>query len=122
MVHQHQARQAEEQDNGHSIEVYYSADDYEIFQDGLKELYHYLENQKSELAYLKLKTFSYAEDQQRIQDMLLYRNEQISKHGPYPFRDRISVTSRKHLKAAALIQLVFLEKEITVAGYSQSSS
>lgn len=112
-------KQEWEQDDGQNIEVYFSEGDYEIFQDGLQELYYYLENQKTELSHLKLKTFPYAEDQQRIQDMLLYRNEQISKHGRCPFRDKISVTSRKHLKVAALIQLVFLEKEITQERYSE---
>jgi hypothetical protein len=109
-----------EQDNGHNIEVYYSENDYEIFQEGLKDLYHYLEKQKTELSHLKLKTFPYAEEQQRIQTMLLHRNEQISKNGSCPFRDRISVTSRMHLKAAALMQLVFLEKEITQGKYSET--
>lgn len=107
-----------EQDNGSEIEVYYSADDYEIFQDGLKELYHYLEEQKNALSHLKLRSFPFDEDQQRIQDMLLYRNEQISKNGPCPFRNRISVTSRKHLKAAALIRLLFYENEIGREHYS----
>jgi hypothetical protein len=109
-----------EQDTGHEIEVCFSESDYEIFQDGLTELYHHLEAQRSELSHLKLKTFPYAEDQQRIQDMLLFRNEQVSKNGPCAFRDRISVTSRKHLKAAALIQLVFLEKEFIQGTYSEA--
>lgn len=109
-----------EQDDGHSIEVYFTEADYEIFQDGLKELFHYLEIQRDELLHLKLSTFPYAEDQQRIQEMILFRNEQITKNGPCPFRDRISVTSRKHLKAAVLIQLVFLEEEITINKYSET--
>lgn len=107
-----------EQDNGHNIEVYYSADDYEIFQDGLRELHHYLEEQKNSLSHLKLKSFPYDEDQQRIQDMLLYRNKQISENSSSPFRDSISVTSRKHLKAAAIIRLLFYKSELERGHYS----
>lgn len=111
-------RQEWEQNNSPEIEVHYSADDYEIFQDGLKELYHHLEEQRNSLSHLKLKSFPYDEDQQRIQDMLLYRNDQISKNGPCPFRDRISVISRKHLKAAALMQFLFYENELGQERYS----
>ncbi len=109
-----------EEDNGQNIEVYYSEDDYEIFQDGLKDLYHHLENQKTELSRLKLKTFPYAEDQQHIQDMISYRDKQVEENGLCPFRDRISVISRKHLKAAALIQLLFLENELSEERHSVS--
>jgi len=101
-----------EQDNGQSIDAYYSADDYEIFQDGLEELHHYLQDQKSALSHLKLKSFPYGEDQQCIQDMLLYRNKQISENSSSPFRDSISVTWRKHLKAAALMRVQFYENEL----------
>jgi len=111
-------KQEWEQDNGQNIEVYFSESDYEVFQDGLKELYHYLEEQKNELSRLKLKTFPFAEEQQRIQDMLLYRNKQISENSSSPFRDSISVTSRKHLKAAALIRLLFYENELTQGHYA----
>lgn len=107
-----------EQDNSRNIEVYYSADDYEIFQDGLKELYHYFEEQKNSLSHLKLKSFPYDEDQQRIQDMLMVRNKQISENSSAPFRDSISVTSRKHLKAAALIRMLFYENELERGHYS----
>ncbi len=110
--------QNREQDNGKEIEVFFSESDYEIFQDGLKELYHFLEEQKSALSHLKLKSFPYDEDQERIQEMLLYRNEQISKNGPCPFRDRISVTSRKHLKAATLMRLQFYENELMRGHYA----
>jgi|GEM_PF-1980811 hypothetical protein len=109
-----------EQDDGHSIDVYFSESDYEIFQDGLKDVHQYLETQKTQLSLLNLKTFPYAEDQERIQNMISYRNEQISKNGSCPFRDKISITSRKHLKAAALIELLFLEQEITKAKYSET--
>ena len=107
-----------EQNNGHEIKVYYSANDYEIFQDGLKELYYYLEEQKNDLSHLKLKSFPYDEDQQWIQNMLSVRNEQVSKNGACAFRDQISVTSRKHLKAAALIRLLFYENELTRGHYA----
>lgn len=107
-----------EQDNGHNIEVCFSESDYEIFQDGLKELYYYLESQGSALSHLKLKKYPYEEYQNRIKDMLRFRNEQISKYGPCNFRDRLSVPSRIHLKAAALRQLMLLEKEILQVLYS----
>src|SRR3972149_2916059 len=107
-----------EQDNGQDIEVYFYKNDYEVFQEGLKDLYHYLEAKRSELSHLKLRNLPYAEDQQRIQGMLLHRNEQLSKNGACPFRDRISVTSRKHLKAAALMRLLFYEHELTQGNYT----
>lgn len=107
-----------EQNTGHNIEVFFSKEDYDIFQDGLKQLYHYLETQRTALSHLKLTKYPYDEDQQRIQDMLLYRNKQISEHGPCAFKDSISVTTRKHLKAAALIELMFLEKNILQGKYS----
>lgn len=107
-----------EKDNGQTIEVYVYNEDYDIFQDGLKQLYDYLKNNRTALSHLKLKRYPYDEDQQRIQEMLLYRNKQISEHGPCAFKDRISVTTRKHLKAAALIELMFLEKKILQEKYS----
>jgi TIR domain len=113
-------KQEWERDNGQNVNVSYSDDEYEIFQDGLKELYNHLEKQKAELSHLKLKNFPYGEDQQEIQGMLRCRDEQIRKNGSCPFSDRISVTSRKHLKAAALIQLVLLEKEIGQGKYSET--
>lgn len=105
-------------DNNQLTEVSFSSDDYEIIQDGLKKLYHCLDSQRAALSNLKLKRYPYDEDQEYIKDMLLYRNRQISEHGPSDFRDRISVTTRKHLKAAALIELMFLEKEILQGKYS----
>mgnify|MGYP001563733198 CR=1 FL=1 len=107
-----------ERDNGKEIEVSFSESDYEIFQDGLQELYHSLETQRGELLRLKLNNFPYEEDQQWIKDMLLVRNEQTSKTGHSPFRCRISVTSRKHLKAAALMQFLFYENELTQGQYT----
>lgn len=110
--------QDREIDNNQLIEVSFSSDDFEIFQDGLKKAYNYLDSQRAALSNLKLKKYPYDKDQEYIKDMLLYRNRQIGDHGPCDFRDRISVTSRKHLKAAALIELMFLEKEILQGNYS----
>ncbi|MBI5634974.1 MAG: TIR domain-containing protein [Nitrospirae bacterium] len=50
--------------------------------------------------------------------MLLYRNKQISENSSSSFRDSISVTSREHLKAAALIRLLFYENELERGHYS----
>lgn len=107
-----------EQNNDQDIEVYFSGNDYKIFHDGLERLYHFLENQKTELSHLKLNRYPYNDDQIYIKNMLLYRNKQITEHGQCDFREEISVTSRKHLKAAALIEFMSLEKETLEGKYS----
>lgn len=109
-----------ESDDGHNIDVFFSKENYEIFQDGLKQIFHYLEEQKTSISYLKLQRFPYEKEQEYIQQMLLFRNMQISENGPCSFRDGISVTSRIHLKAAALIELILLENELSGDKYSET--
>lgn len=109
-----------EPDDGHNIDVFFSKDDYEIFQDGLKQVYHYLEDQKASISHLKLNKFPYEEDQKYIQNMLFVRNQQVSERGSCDFRDRISVTSRMHLKAAALAEFILLETEMIHGEYSDA--
>ncbi len=102
-----------ERDNGQRTDVEFSSDDYEIFQDGLKLLFHYLEEQRRATAHLKLKIFPYDEDIEYIKNMLLYRNRELTEKGPCDIRDSISLTSRIYLKAAAIVNIIDLENEIS---------
>jgi hypothetical protein len=101
-------RQEWEHDNGDGIEVYCPGVYCKIFQDGLKELDHYIEEQKNDLSHLKLKSFPYAEDQKFIRHMLAGKLQ-----GGGDICLETSVTSRKHLKAAALMRFLFYENELT---------
>jgi hypothetical protein len=106
-----------EKENGKATPVVFTSKDYEIFQDGLKLLFHYLEEEKRATAHLKLRVFPYDEDIEGIKNMLLYRNMELTERGPCDVRDSISLTSRMYLKAAALISVINLENEIVKGGH-----
>jgi hypothetical protein len=108
-----ESNQVWEKDSGQRMDVSFSSDEYEIFQDGLKLLFHYLEEQRRATAHLRLKVFPYDEDIEYIKNMLLYRNRELTERGPCDVRDSISLTSRIYLKAAAIVNIIALENEIS---------
>ena len=95
-----------------SIPFCCSANGYEIFQRGLKKLYDHLLFLKCDTGHLNI-AFPYEEDMQRIGRMIAYREDEINKEGSdAQFKDSISLCSRRHLKAALLIEFVGLEDEL----------
>lgn len=94
------------------IGVRFYAENYEIFQDGLKKISGYLQTRKSKHEELKLGKFKYEDDMSHVQKMISAREEKVAQHGQIDFEDSISVNSRKHLKAASIAELNFYEKEI----------
>src|SRR3989304_9305089 len=100
-----------------SIPFCCSANGYEIFQRGLKKLYDHLLFLKCDTGHLNI-AFPYEEDMQRIGRMIAYREDEINKEGSdAQFKDSISLCSRRHLKAALLIEFVGLEDELKKGGF-----